>query len=70
MFKRDDPSKNYHVVSRIAQGGFAKVFKVQRHSDNKYFALKFIEPKNKQDYQTIKNEVAIMLMCTSEDSIL
>lgn len=50
VFKREDPSKNYHVVSRIAEGGFAKVFKVQRHTDEKQFALKFIEPKNKKDY--------------------
>jgi len=36
---------------------------VRRISDEKEFALKFIEPKNKNDYDSIKKEVAIMMLC-------
>ena len=36
---------------------------MRRISDEKEFALKFIEPKNKKDYDSIKKEVAIMMLC-------
>ena len=44
VFKTDDPSVNYDITSKykLGSGGFAKVFKVQRKSDQKVIALKFI----------------------------
>ena len=33
IFKRENPSQHYHIVKRLAQGGFAKVFLVARNSD-------------------------------------
>jgi len=63
LFKRENPSDQYYIVKRLARGGFAKVFLVRRISDEKEFALKFIEPKNKSDYDSIKKEVAIMMLC-------
>ena len=63
IFKRENPSDKYYIVSRLAQGGFARVFHVRRIEDEKNFALKFIEPKDKNDYNSIKNEVAIMMLC-------
>ena len=44
-------------------GGFAKVFRVQRKSDKKQFALKFCTPGNEEDKQLMYNEVALMRMC-------
>lgn len=32
--KEDDPSKYYDIIERIGIGGFAKVFKVKRKSDD------------------------------------
>ena len=61
--KKDDPSKHYDIIERIGVGGFAKVFKVKRKSDDKICALKFIEPKNNAEREIIFNEVGIMLMC-------
>ena len=63
VFKREDPSAYYEVVERVADGGFARVFHVRRISDSKSFALKFMEPKDVSDYNNIKNEVSIMMMC-------
>ena len=63
IFKRENPSEHYYIVKRLAAGGFAKVFLVKRIVDEKEFALKFLEPKNKGDYDNIKNEVAIMMLC-------
>ena len=68
--KKDDPSKHYDIIERIGVGGFAKVFKVKRKSDEKICALKFIEPKNNAEREIIFNEVGIMLMCKENDMIL
>ena len=49
----DDPSKFYDIVERIGEGGFAKVLKVRRKEDGRYFALKFISPKTPQEIEMI-----------------
>ena len=54
----------------MAKGSQGLVFHVRRLSDNKDFALKFIQPKDIYDYNNIKNEVALMMLCEEEDSIL
>ena len=46
------------------------MFLVKRISDQKQFALKYIEPKNKTDYNNIKNEVAIMMLCKEQYGII
>jgi serine/threonine protein kinase len=68
--KRDDPSKFYDIIERIGVGGFAKVFKVKRKSDGVICALKFVEPKNDAERESIFNEVGIMLLCKENDAIL
>ena len=54
----------------MAKGSQGLVFHVRRIEDNKDFALKFIQPKDLYDYNNIKNEVALMMLCEEEDSIL
>jgi 23S rRNA-/tRNA-specific pseudouridylate synthase len=44
-FKNEDPSQIYEVVSRIDKGTFGLIFKAKRKSDEKLFALKFMQPK-------------------------
>jgi p21-activated kinase 1 len=70
VFKREDPSEYYEVVKRMAAGSQGLVFHVKRLADQKDFALKFIQPKDQVDYNNIKNEVALMMLCHEEDSIL
>ena len=43
-FKFEDPTTNYSITcnTKLGSGGFAKVFKVSRRSDNADIALKFI----------------------------
>ena len=53
----------------MGEGGFARVFKVQRISDGEIFALKFMEPSTQDDRDSIKNEIGIMQMSQS-DSII
>lgn len=70
VFKREDPSKHYEVISRITTGAYGQIFKAQRLDDGKFFALKFMQPKNEEDFRNIKNEVGIMMMCKEEDYIV
>ena len=49
-------------MNRLTKGNSLRVFMVRRFSDDQLFAMKFIKPANKQEYQNIKNEVAIMKM--------
>ena len=53
----------------MGEGGFARVFKVQRILDGEIFALKFMEPSTQEERNSIKNEIGIMQMSQS-DSII
>jgi p21-activated kinase 1 len=70
IFKQEDPSAYYEVIKRMAKGSQGHVFKVKRLKDGKEFALKFMQPKSKEDYNNIKNEVAMMMICEKQDNIL
>ena len=58
--KKENPSQYYKVVGKEGVGGFARVFRCERISDGKLFALKFTEPKNEQERQAIESEIGIM----------
>ena len=61
-FKNQNPSQHYCIVNRLAQDTLSRTFLVRKFADEKMFALKFIKPRDKAEYQNIKNEVAIMKM--------
>ncbi len=61
---KSDPSKFYDIITKLGQGGFAKVFKVKRKSDGLICALKYIEPKTEKERNIVHNEIALMQMCT------
>ena len=44
----------------MGEGGFARVFRVERISDGEMFALKFMEPKSDTEREAIENEIGIM----------
>jgi serine/threonine protein kinase len=68
--RTDDPSKVYDILDKLGHGGFAKVFKVQRKTDNFVCALKFIEPKNDKERKILKNEIGLMQMYQDNSFIL
>ena len=47
-----------------------KIFKVERKSDEKILALKQVKANNYQEWEDIKNEVSLMMICKSDDNIL
>lgn len=74
-FKKEDPTPHYSIVSKIGQGGFAKVFKAKKVEDGSFVALKLIEIEEDDDRfataTTIEHEVGLMNLCQSQtDSIL
>ena len=70
--QRIDPSSSYEISSKVklGAGGFAKVFKVRRSSDGLVCALKFCEPRNKDEKNLIINEVGLMNQIKGEETVL
>ena len=60
--KTSDPSQFFEIKHehKLGEGGFAKVFKVKRRSDDLVCALKFCEPKTNSDRNLIINEIGLM----------
>lgn len=71
-FCKDDPSEKYDISNqqRIGVGGFAKVFRVIRRTDQKLCALKFIETKTKKEFDMMRNEVALMNKFRDDEIVL
>jgi len=57
-------------MAKIGKGGFASVFKAKRNADNFECALKFMEPANQGERDSILREVGIMQLCGDHDMIL
>jgi serine/threonine protein kinase len=60
----------YKIEKRLAGGAMGTVFLSTRISDGKKFAIKRMAPKNKEQYESIKNEIALMRHCRQDDGIL
>lgn len=70
VFKRENPQDTYKVIQRFASGSFGQIYAVIRKSDSKPFALKMMRPKNPKQFNSIKNEVGIMILCKDDPSII
>lgn len=70
QFNETDPKNSYEIVNQIGMGGFSCVYKVKNKLDGKFYALKFITPKEKSEVKVIKNEIALMKECHEDDYIL
>lgn len=70
IIKNEDPSQYYEIISKIAVGGFAKVFKVRRKKDGFICALKYTEPKNDNDRRMLINEIGLMQMCQEDAGVI
>ena len=57
--REENPSKYYKIIGKVGTGGFARVFSIKRTSDDKEFALKFIEPRNKEEKDDNVNEIGL-----------
>ena len=53
----------------MGEGGFSKVFRIKRISDDKEFALKFLQPKDKKEKDRILNEIGLHAI-SEHDSIV
>ena len=67
--KEENPSKYYKVVGKEGVGGFARVFRVEKLSNKKLYALKFIEPKSKNERNSIMNEIGIMQLSSNKSVV-
>ena len=67
-----DPSKDFDITHnhKIGTGGFGKVFKVKRRSDDKVCALKFCNPRSEQEKNLLINEIGLMNHCRNNENVL
>ena len=57
------------MIDKLGEGGFSKVFRIKRISDDKEFALKFLQPKDKKEKDRIVNEIGLHAI-SEHDSIV
>ena len=58
--KKDNPALHYRIIKKIGRGAFGVVFLVERHSDNKNFALKCSNPRSITERQDVINECSLI----------
>lgn len=66
LFKLDNPAMYYDIVKQIGQGGYGKIYLVQKKTDMSEYALKFIsqaKTATPEQKDAIKNEIALMSVC-------
>ena len=70
--KELSPADTYELnhESKLGEGGFAKVFKVKRWRDGKQCAMKFCNPRNKEERNLVINEIGLMNQCRQNDTVL
>ncbi|CAM9140358.1 unnamed protein product, partial [Discosporangium mesarthrocarpum] len=68
----DDPLSQYHVLERIGEGSFGKVYKGRRKHTGQTVALKFISKhgKSSKDIRNLRQEIAILRTLNHENIIL
>ena len=67
--RQENPSNHYRVLGKLGEGGFARIFEVERFVDKKICALKFIEPKNQRERDKFANEIAVQKYLSGIESI-
>lgn len=67
--KKSDPKLEYQKLGKIDEGGFGEIFKVERISDGKIFAMKFIREISRSDMDLAIQEASIISYLQSDELI-
>jgi len=67
--QKTNPSLVYKIKEEIGKGAFGKVYLVERRSDNKHFALKYVEGATSAEKQAVINEASLIAFLDSDEII-
>ena len=64
-----NPGEFYSFKEAIGQGAFGQVYRAERKSDGKHFALKYVSGASANEKQTVINEASLIAYLDSEEII-
>ena len=67
--KFENPALMYKIIGKIGKGGYGTIFRVERHTDKKNFALKFTNPRSNAERQDVINECSLISFLDCEQLI-
>ena len=69
QIKKANPALHYKIIKTVARGGFGEIFQVQRLSDKKIFALKYVLGVTAAERQLVINESSLIAFLDSNEII-
>lgn len=69
QIKKENPALHYKILKTVARGGFGEIFQVQRLSDKKIFALKYVLGVTAAERQLVINESSLIAFLDSNEII-
>ena len=69
QIKKENPALHYKILKTVARGGFGEIFQVQRLTDKKIFALKYVLGVTAAERQLVINESSLIAFLDSNEII-
>ena len=67
--KTNSPNEDYERMEEVGCGGFGKIYKIRRRSDDALFAMKVVENVQYAEKQLVINEASLIAFLNSDEMI-